>query len=99
VVNNQSNTQHTAEEIHDILQAYYKVARKRFVDNIYHQAVDHCLLSGPSNPLILFCEQWVLNLSDEKLQLIASESRATQERRQSLQTALQDLAQAIEILG
>ncbi|ENH74233.1 Interferon-induced GTP-binding protein Mx [Fusarium oxysporum f. sp. cubense race 1] len=99
VVNNQSNTQHTAEEIHDILQAYYKVARKRFVDNIYHQAVDHCLLSGPSSPLILFCEQWVLDLSDEKLQLIASESRATQERRQSLQTALQDLAQAIEILG
>ncbi|KAH7187240.1 dynamin family protein [Fusarium oxysporum] len=99
VVNNQSNIQHTTEEIHDILQAYYKVARKRFVDNIYHQAVDHCLLSGPSNPLILFCEQWVLNLSDEKLQLIASESRATQERRQSLQTALQDLAQAIEILG
>ncbi|SCO92390.1 related to RBTMx2 protein [Fusarium oxysporum] len=99
VVNNQSNTQHTAEEIHDILQAYYKVARKRFVDNIYHQAVDRCLLSDPSSPLILICEQWVLDLSDEKLQLIASESRATQERRQALQTALQDLAQAIEILG
>ncbi|KAG4257564.1 hypothetical protein FPRO03_13870 [Fusarium proliferatum] len=99
VVNNHSNTQHTAEEIHDILQAYYKVARKRFVDNIYHQAVDHCLLSGPSSPLILFCEQWVLDLTDEKLQLIASESRATQERRQILQTALQDLAEAIEILG
>jgi GTPase SAR1 family protein len=99
VVNNQSNSQHTAEEIHDILQAYYKVARKRFVDNIYHQAVDHCLLSGPSSPLILFCEQWVLDLSDEKLQSIASESRATQEKRQTLQTALQDLAQAIEILG
>ncbi|KAG7410248.1 hypothetical protein Forpi1262_v017752 [Fusarium oxysporum f. sp. raphani] len=99
VVNNQSNIQHTAEEIHDILQAYYKVARKRFADNIYHQAVDHCLLSGPSNTLSLFCEQWVLDLSDEKLQLIASESRATQERRQSLQTTLQDLAQALEILG
>nr|RBQ85424.1 hypothetical protein FVER53263_13994 [Fusarium verticillioides] len=99
VVNNHSNAQHTSEEIHDILQAYYKVARKRFVDNIYHQAVDHCLLSGPSSPLTLFCEQWVLDLSDEKLQLIASESRATQERRQTLQTALQDLAEAIEILG
>ncbi|KAF5544898.1 dynamin family [Fusarium napiforme] len=99
VVNNYSNTKHTAEETHDILQAYYKVARKRFVDNIYHQAVDHCLLSGTSSPLTLFCEQWVLTLSDEKLQLIASESRATQERRQTLQIALQDLAQAIEILG
>ncbi|PNP61188.1 hypothetical protein FNYG_14105 [Fusarium nygamai] len=99
MVNSHSNAQHIAEEIHDILQSYYKVARKRFVDNIYHQAVDHCLLSGPSSPLILFREQWVLDLSDEKLQLIAGESRATQERRQTLQTALQDLAEAIEILG
>ncbi|KAF5230831.1 hypothetical protein FANTH_13682 [Fusarium anthophilum] len=57
VVNNHNNTQHTAEEIHDILQAYYKVARKRFVNNIYHQAVNHCLLSGLSSPLILFSEQ------------------------------------------
>ncbi|WXC51015.1 hypothetical protein QX201_010720 [Fusarium graminearum] len=99
VVNNQSNSQHTAEEIHDILQAYYKVSRKRYVDNIYHQAVNHYLLSGPSSPLILFCEQWVLDLSDEKLQSIAAESRATQEKRQTLQRAVQDLAQAIEILG
>jgi hypothetical protein len=41
----------------------------------------------------------VLDLSDEKLQSIASESCATQEKRQTLQTALQDLAQAIELLG
>ncbi|KAH6964735.1 dynamin family protein [Fusarium venenatum] len=93
------NMEHTAAEIHDILQAYYKVARKRFVDNVYHQAVDLCLLSGPSNPLGLFCEQWVLDLSDERLRSIAGETRVIQEKRQNLQTALQDLAQALEILG
>ncbi|GKU14968.1 unnamed protein product [Fusarium langsethiae] len=99
LIQNRSNMEHTTEEIHDILQAYYKVARKRFVDNVYHQAVDHCLLSGPSNPLGLFCEQWVLDLSDERLRSIAGETRVIQERRQNLQTALQDLAQALEILG
>jgi GTPase SAR1 family protein len=99
LIQNRSNREHTAEEIHDILQAYYKVARKRFVDNVYHQAVDHCLLSGPSNPLGLFCEQWVLDLSDERLRSIAGETRVIQEKRQNLQTALQDLAQALEILG
>ncbi|EKJ78429.1 hypothetical protein FPSE_01386 [Fusarium pseudograminearum CS3096] len=99
LIQNRSNREHTAEEIHNILQAYYKVARKRFVDNVYYQAVDHCLLSGPSNPLGLFCEQWVLDLSDERLRSIAGETRVIQEKRQNLQTALQDLAQALEILG
>lgn len=33
-----SNFTHTIQDLHDILQPYYKVARKRFVDNIYRQA-------------------------------------------------------------
>lgn len=29
-----SNAQHTVQDLHDILQAYYKVALKRFTDNV-----------------------------------------------------------------
>ncbi|KAK0609767.1 putative dynamin [Bombardia bombarda] len=97
-VTNKSNTQHTKEDIHDILQAYYKVASKRFVDNVYHQAVDHCLLSGPMSPLALFSEQWVLELEDKKLRAIAAESRLTSERRVILERKIKDLEEAIEIL-
>lgn len=28
------NTDHVIQEIHDVLRSYYKVARKRFVDNV-----------------------------------------------------------------
>ncbi|KAH7134555.1 dynamin family protein [Dactylonectria estremocensis] len=97
-VSNRSNAEHTVEDIYDILQAYYKVARKRFVDNVYHQAVDHCLLSGPNNPLGLFCEQWVLQLDTEKLNTIAGESRMVREQRNRLEKTRQDLEEAVKIL-
>lgn len=50
-VTNKSNTAHAKETIHDNLEAYYKVAYKRFVDNIFSQAVNYKLLSGPESPL------------------------------------------------
>jgi hypothetical protein len=52
-----SNAEHVKEELHDILQSYYKVARKRFVDNVYHQAADHCLLTRPASPLAVFSQE------------------------------------------
>lgn len=35
---------HTVQDIHGILESYYKVARKRFVDNVCMQAVDYYLV-------------------------------------------------------
>jgi hypothetical protein len=40
-----SNTKHVVQDIHDILFSYYKVARKRFVDNMCMHAVDHFLIN------------------------------------------------------
>lgn len=34
-VTNKSNEQHAKETMHDILKAYYKVACKRFIDNLF----------------------------------------------------------------
>ncbi|TLS20793.1 uncharacterized protein PpBr36_10986 [Pyricularia pennisetigena] len=89
---------HATETIHDTLEAYYKVAYKRFVDNVSSQAVDYQLLSGPKSPLQLFSEQWVLCLKPDKLILLAGESRRTRERRERLEKEVQDLEIAIEIL-
>ncbi|KAK3681086.1 dynamin family protein [Podospora appendiculata] len=97
-VTNKSNAEHVKEEVHDILQAYYKVARKRFVDNVYSQAVDHYLLSGPATPLLLFSEQWVLDLDAKQLAAIAGEPRVTVDRRERLRNKIKDLEEAIEIL-
>lgn len=93
-----SNVEHVKEEIHDILQSYYKVARKRFVDNVYQQAVDHCLLTGPMSPLAVFSQEWVVKLSAEQLEAIAGESPSTKERRTALDKKIQDLEVALRIL-
>ncbi|KAK1993876.1 hypothetical protein LX36DRAFT_684021 [Colletotrichum falcatum] len=97
-VTNKSNAAHATETIHDTLEAYYKVAHKRFVDNVFSQAVDYKLLSGPESPLQLFSDQWVLSLDPEKLLVLVGESRRTRERRERLKKEIQDLEVAMEIL-
>ncbi|TIC96829.1 Interferon-induced GTP-binding protein Mx [Colletotrichum higginsianum] len=97
-VTNKSNAAHATETIHDTLEAYYKVAYKRFVDNVFSQAVDYKLLSGPESPLRLFSEQWVLSLDPEKLLVVAGESRRTRECRERLKKETQDLEVAMKIL-
>ncbi|KAK1996874.1 dynamin family protein [Colletotrichum falcatum] len=97
-VTDKSNAAHATETIHDTLEAYYKVAYKRFVDNVFSQAVDYKLLAGPESPLRLFSEQWVLCLDPEKLLALAGESRRTRDRRERLKKEIQDLEAAMEIL-
>jgi hypothetical protein len=93
-----SNAEHVKEELHDILQSYYKVARKRFVDNVYHQAIDHCLLTGPASPLAVFSQEWAIKLEAEQLENIAGESPITKERRSTLEKKINDLEVAMRIL-
>jgi hypothetical protein len=45
-----SNVDHTVQDIHDILESYYNVARKRVVDKVNMQAVDYHLVLGPGAP-------------------------------------------------
>lgn len=93
-----SNVEHVKEEIHDILWSYYRVARKRFVDNVFQQAVDHCLLTGPMSPLAVFTQEWVIALEAEQLETIARESPVTRDRRAVLTRKIQDLETAVRIL-
>ncbi|PWY92857.1 hypothetical protein BO70DRAFT_425511 [Aspergillus heteromorphus CBS 117.55] len=95
---NQSNVEFIMEEIHDGLWAYYKVARKRFVDNIYMQAVDHCLLTGSGSPLKVFSQEWVLTLNADQLEAMAGESPMTKSRRAILTQKVAELKAAVQIL-
>ncbi|PYH80583.1 dynamin [Aspergillus uvarum CBS 121591] len=72
-IHHTNNLQHTVEDIHDILKSYYKVARKRFIDNVCMQAADFYLVTGPEAPLNLFSPSWVYTLSPEQLENIAGE--------------------------
>jgi hypothetical protein len=95
---NMSNAEHTVQDLHDILQAYYKVARKRFVDNVCMQGADHFLVTGPEAPMKLFSPSWVNSLSDKFLEEIAGEEGNTKRRRLQLQKEIADLEDGRKIL-
>ncbi|KAJ5678484.1 uncharacterized protein N7477_004117 [Penicillium maclennaniae] len=73
-----SNLQQTVQDIHDILKSYYKVARKRFIDNMCMQAADYYLVTGPAAPMKLFSPSWVYNLSHEQLEQIAGRKQLSE---------------------
>lgn len=68
------------------------------MDNVFKQAVDYKLLSGPDSPLKLFCEQWVLELDADELLALAGEGQRTRAIKQRLNKEIQDLQIALEIL-
>ena len=96
--NNMSNIDHTVQEIHDILEAYYKVALKRFVDCLRMQAADFFLISGPDSPLSLFSPNFVAALTPEQLEEAAGEDSQVKSQRAMLEKEEQDLEEAKKIV-
>lgn len=94
-----SNEQHIIHDIHDILQSYYRVTRKTFVDNICKQATDHFLLAGPESPLYLFSPMFVSHLATEELESIAGETAGMKRQRAQLRKEIESLTEAKKILA
>lgn len=86
-----SNVEHIVLEIHDILKSYYKVARKRFTDDICKQAADYFLVTGPESPLKLFSPSFVNDLSENQLEVIAGEDASLKRRRAALEKEIRNL--------
>ncbi|CAN9289910.1 unnamed protein product [Alternaria alternata] len=87
-----SNLKHTVQDIHDILKAYYTVARKRFVDNVCMQATDYHLVSGPEMPLKVFSPTFVGNLTSDQLEAIAEDDGTSIKRRREFHKQMESLA-------
>lgn len=94
-----SNLKHTVQDIHDILRAYYKVARKRFVDNICMQATDYHLVSGQEAPLRVFSPTFVSNLTSDRLEAIAGEDTVSIQRRKELHRQIDSLRDGMKVLA
>ncbi|KAJ5638153.1 hypothetical protein N7490_008032 [Penicillium lividum] len=93
-----SNNKAIIQDIHDILKSYYKVARKRFIDNLCMQAADYHLVTGPAAPVKLFSPSWVYNLSPEQLEQIAGEKVSIRAKRCRSQKRIKDLDTGRKIL-
>lgn len=97
-IHHMSNLQQTVQDIHDILKSYYKVARKRFIDNVCMQAADFCLVTGPAAPMKLFSPSWVYNLSRDQLENIAGEEVSVRRKRRQLRKQVKELETGRKIL-
>jgi hypothetical protein len=75
------NIEHTVRDLHDILNSYYRVARKRFVDTVCMQATDYHLVTGPDTPLGVFSSGFVVDLTPEQLEMMAGEDAMSIQRR------------------
>jgi len=89
---NKSIEDHMEEEMEDALQAYGKVAYKRFVDGIPMICGD-AMLSCPETIRLSLAK-----VSDEDLEKVLSLSSSDLERREALKRKLNDLEQGLSIL-
>jgi hypothetical protein len=92
------NMEHTVRDIHDILRSYYKVARKRFTDNICMQGTDYHLITGPDTPLRVLSSGFVVDLSAEQLEAVAGEDTMSIRRRKAIEREIESLSEGRLIL-
>ncbi|KAI0489905.1 hypothetical protein F4859DRAFT_171951 [Xylaria cf. heliscus] len=95
---NKGNATQVREHMHDLLSSYYGVARQRFVDVIYQQAVNHYLLFGEGSPLRAFNTEMVLGLNEDQLDMIAAEDAPVKQRREKLVRDIDNLVEALRVL-
>ena len=95
---NKSNAEQVKEDMHDILRSYYKVSRKRFVDIICRQVIEHLLLDGLESPLKVLTPHLVAKMSESQLDRIAGEDAATRRERKRLEKEIKGLEAAMEVL-
>ncbi|PGH18719.1 hypothetical protein AJ80_04372 [Polytolypa hystricis UAMH7299] len=93
-----SNADHMIQDLHDILESYYGVARKRFIDSVCMQAADYHLVTGPLAPLKLFSPSFLQTLNPKQLEEIASEDTIVKRKRAQLKREIGDLEAGRKIL-
>jgi hypothetical protein len=91
-----SNEDQAVNDIHDILKAYYKVAMKRFTDNVVVQVAERYLL-GREGPVKSLSPDLISDLGDDDLMEIAGENFSTSSTRNELTTKFDRFQRALEI--
>ncbi|KAK4141371.1 P-loop containing nucleoside triphosphate hydrolase protein [Dichotomopilus funicola] len=98
VLSKSGNVDQVCRQVHDILQSYYAVSRRRFVDQVCQYVVRYYLLDSKESPLRLFNTELVLGLTDGELESVAGEDEGTVRERERLALEVASLRSAIKIL-
>lgn len=93
---NPSWEEQAVHDIHDILKAYYEVARDRFMDNVV-MAVIKRHMTGDASKLKLYNTTYVTRLKDDELADIAGENPVSASQRSELERKSAMYMQAMEV--
>lgn len=93
-----SNTEYIVQNFYNILESYYKVVRKRFVNIVCMQGTNHHFITGPNSPLKLFSPAFVINISTKQLEEVAGKNIALKRKRKQLQKEMLNLEAGRKIL-
>ncbi|KAL8807243.1 MAG: hypothetical protein Q9200_004740 [Gallowayella weberi] len=93
-----SNLDNIVQHLQDILNSYYKGARKRFVDNVCMQAVDRHLIQGPDAAVKVLTPAFISDLTEEQLERIAGEDLSKKRKRTDLTRQVENLTKARDLL-
>lgn len=88
-----SNAQNLADEIHDVLKAYYELARDDFIEYVNHLIVEP-FLNSPDGPVMFFSPLHVSAMPTEQLESLAIEEVSLVRQRTDLASALVRLKRA-----
>lgn len=88
-----SNAQNLADEIHDVLKAYYEIARDDFVEYVNHHIVEP-FLNSPDGPVFFFSPLYVSELAPDQLESLAIEQVSLVRERRNLDSTLGRLKRA-----
>jgi len=92
------NLEHAVEDMHAVLEAYYKVAMKRFIDTVVAQGTDYFLLTGEDSPIKILTPLFISSMKAEQLEEIAGEDLISKRERQELNEEIQALEQGRRLL-
>jgi hypothetical protein len=96
-----SNEDQAVNDNHDILRTYYKVALKRFPDNVVLQVTERILLGDNGQgkgPVRTLSPEFVTDLSEVELDDIAGEDPITGSARAEKQARMERLRKALELV-
>ncbi|KAJ6090432.1 P-loop containing nucleoside triphosphate hydrolase protein [Penicillium sp. IBT 16267x] len=91
-----SNDDQAVYDIHDMLKAYYKVAIKRFTDNVVIQITERHIL-GAEGPVEFLSPDLIGDLSEVQLAELAGENFMTASRRNDLIAKAERVQEALKV--
>lgn len=94
-----STADSVVRNVHDIFESYYRIARERFVDNVWMQAASYHLVTGPDTPLKLLSPSFISSLNSDQLEDIAGEDLGLKRKRKTLIKELLGLEAGRKILS